>query len=96
MSAEELKQTISRAAKEKNWIVTPTANNALNASLSWRNGKHTIAVEIVCAENRYSITYQNSINMNYSDWKDEPKIHPYYNRYVKELMAAIRAALLHL
>jgi hypothetical protein len=96
LTAEEVKDAITKAAQTKNWVVTPTVDGKLVASLSWRNNKHTIMVEITCAPNRYSILYKDSINMDYGTWNDEPSIHPYYNRYVKELRDAIRVQMLHL
>jgi hypothetical protein len=95
LSSGKLAQIIAKVAQGKNWIVAPVQDNRLNASLSWKNNKHAIMVEIVCAENSYSIHYRNSINMNYEVLDDQPIIHPYYNRYVKDLHNAIQAAMLH-
>jgi hypothetical protein len=94
LSAEQLKQIITKVAQGKNWVVTPMQGGKLSALLSWKNNKHSIVTEISCVENHYSIKYKNSINMNYEVLDDGPVIHPYYNRYVTDLHNAIRAEML--
>jgi hypothetical protein len=94
LGVKEVERIISKAAQEKKWVVAPPQNDKIRASLSWRNNKHTIMVEIACAAGRYSINYQDSVNMNYAVRDDQPMIHPYYNRYVGELRDAIRVEAL--
>jgi hypothetical protein len=96
LSAKEIKRIISKAAQEKRWIVSPSQDDKIKASLSWRNNKHTIMVEITCGANRYSIHYKDSINMNYAIQDGQPVIHPYYNRYVGQLRDAIRVEMLRI
>jgi hypothetical protein len=94
LGVEEVERIVSKAAQEKKWVVAPPQNDKIRASLSWRNNKHTIMIEIACAAGRYSISYRDSINMNYTVRDGRPMIHPYYNRYVGELRAAIRVEAL--
>lgn len=94
LPVEQLTQLVTKVARAKNWIVAPARDGRLNASLSWKNNKHTIMVEIVCAANSFSIHYKNSVNMNYEVLDGQPVIHPYYNRYVNDLRNAIQAEIL--
>jgi hypothetical protein len=94
LGVEEVERIIGKAAQEKKWVVAPPQENKIRASLSWRNNKHTIMIEIACAAGRYSIGYRDSINMNYTVRDGRPMIHPYYNRYVGELRDAIRVEAL--
>jgi len=96
LTVEQVKQIISKAAQDKKWIVTPMQNGKLNASLSWNGNKHTIMVDITCEADRYSVTYRDSVNMNYMVKDSQPVIHPYYNRHVGALRDAIRVEMLRM
>jgi hypothetical protein len=52
--------------------------------------KHTIVVDISYSPNKYSLAYQNSINMNFKMQDSKPIIHPHYNRWVGDLLAQVR------
>ena len=93
-TADAVKKAIMTAATEKNWTVSHVAGrNALQAQLNVR-GKHTVVVEIELSDTTYSIRYVNSINMKYKVEDGVPVIHPFYNRWVSQLMDTIRAELL--
>ena len=96
LTAQEVKQLISKVAQDKKWIVTPKQDGKLNASLSWNNNKHTIVVDIACEADRYSVTYKDSVNMNYMVRDGVPVIHPFYNRHVNVLRDAIRVEALRM
>lgn len=96
LTADEVKQAIGKVAQEKKWVVTPLPDGKLNASLSWNGNKHTIVVEIACDAGRYSVTYKDSINMNYLVKDGQPVIHPYYNRHVNTLRDAIRVEMMRM
>ncbi len=96
LTAEQVKQTITKVAQDKKWIVTPTQDGKLNASLSWNNNKHTIVVEIACEADRYSVTYKDSVNMNYMVRDGVQVIHPFYNRHVNALRDAVRVEALRM
>ena len=74
------------------WKREPTGPNAVLATLQVR-GKHTIKVEISWSADKYSALYKDSIDMNYKVKKDGPVIHPFYNKWVDELLASINAEL---
>ena len=109
MQAEQVKKAIQDAALRKGWTFVNEAGdtNRMLATLVVRN-KHTVMVEIAYSVDKYSITYRDSINMNYhSEAKFDsrmpnsrnaaaasgPVIHPAYNIWVQELKDAIRVEL---
>lgn len=96
LTAQEVKQLITKVATDKRWVVTPTQNGTLVASLNWNRNKHTIAVEIAYQADRYSVAYKDSVNMNYMVRDGGPEIHPYYNRHVNDLREAIRFEMLRM
>ncbi|MGH6627408.1 MAG: hypothetical protein ACRECD_12885 [Burkholderiaceae bacterium] len=95
VQAEQVKQAIQAAAGTRNWSLSPQAEGKLLATLNVR-GKHTIMVEIAYAADRYSLSYKDSVNMNYGAHNGLPSIHPNYNKWVQHLQDGIRIELLKL
>lgn len=92
-TAASVKRAILAGAAAKNWTVVEQANGKLQASLKVRN-KHTIIVTIGYNAQSYSITYQDSIDMNYGQRDGKPVIHPFYNNWVSELKESIGAEMI--
>ena len=88
VSAEQVKQAIVIAATSKGWTTATDKNGAIIATLIVRN-KHTIVVTIPFAEDKFSVLYRDSSNMNYSNGV----IHPHYNSWVQNLLTAIHSEL---
>jgi hypothetical protein len=88
VSAEQVKQAIVMAATSKGWTTELDQNGAIIATLIVRN-KHTIVVTIPFAEDKFSVLYRDSFNMNYNNGI----IHPHYNSWVQNLLTAIRSEL---
>lgn len=73
------------------WKREPAGPNAVLATLQVR-GKHTIKVEISWSADKYSVLYKDSIDMNFETTKKKgPVIHPFYNKWVDELLTSINA-----
>lgn len=81
----------ARAEQKYQWA-REGSGNGMVAILQVRK-KHTLRVDVQCAADRYSVTYKDSSNMNFKQKKNEAVIHPYYNVWVKDLVAAIDAGL---
>ena len=97
LTVEEVQKAIRSAAEARKWVVVTQPDGRLAASYSWNGNKHTIVINIACQPDRYSLTYKNSVNMNYAtDLEGKPMIHPYYNRFVGELRDAIRVEFMKL
>lgn len=86
---------LDTAKAEQNfpWKREPAGPNAFLATLQVR-GKHTIKVEIRWSADRYSALYKDSVDMNFETTKKKgPVIHPFYNKWVDELLVSINAEL---
>jgi glucose/arabinose dehydrogenase len=94
-TAAEVKQAILAAAEAKGWSIAQQPDGKLLATLKVRN-KHAIVVEISYAGDQYSLTYKESINMNYAERDGEQLIHPHYNKWTQELIDAIHIEMLNL
>jgi hypothetical protein len=90
---EAVRQAIVLAGANKGWTIVPQGDGKLQASIKVRN-KHTVIVLIAYNPQKYSLTYQDSIDMNYGQRNNEPVIHPFYNTWVGDLKEAIRLELI--
>ena len=93
-SDEDVKKAIVAAAATTTypWTVSAGEGGALVATTVVR-GKHTVSVNIKYSGTRYSVAYRDSTNMKYGVDKGVPKIHPFYNDWVQQLIDAINAEL---
>jgi hypothetical protein len=89
-TAEQVKQAIINGAVAKKWTVTHTADGQKLHVKLFVNNKHTVVSEIENTDKSYSIRYVSSIDMKFAVVDNVPVIHPYYNRWVTELMNSIR------
>ncbi len=99
IDADTVKKAIAAgvASNGRKWELRPAADGkTLQATLSWNSNKHTIVVEIVPTAMQYSVKYVSSVNMKYEVQSGTRVIHPFYNKYVEELIQSIRAELLKL
>ncbi|HWA36701.1 MAG TPA: hypothetical protein VG873_02465 [Burkholderiales bacterium] len=85
------------AANQRKWRLEHSADGkSMQAKLSWQNDKHSIVVNIVPAGQTYAVRYVSSVNMKYEVVNGQPVIHPFYNKYVDELLTSIRGELIKL
>jgi len=97
VSADRIREAIVTAAtwnRTSMWDVTknPT-QDLLSATLTVRN-KHAVTVLIPYSTEKFSIKYQNSVNMKYGmSETGVPVIHPFYNKWVQSLLLSIQAEL---
>lgn len=95
VQAVQVSQAIQAAAGARNWTIATQSDGKLLATLHVR-GKHTIVVAITYAADKYSLSYNSSVNMNYGIRDGLSVIHPFYNKWVQELKESIRVALIRL
>jgi hypothetical protein len=107
LQPEQVKQAIvDGAARAREWTLAYEPNGTVVATRQWRT--HSITVAIAYSSQQYSIAYRDSSNMKYTVNSADPNaiparnaypqpagpvIHPFYNRYVRELKSAIDAEL---
>lgn len=79
-------------ANSRKWrLAQGTDGKTLQASMAWK--KHVITVNIVPGDTTYAVLYAGSENMRYESVNGVRQIHPYYNKYVGELITSIRYEL---
>lgn len=96
LNADQVCQIVREVAEQKSWRVEVQPEGKLVATLSWKSDKHAIVIEVSCAAASYSVAYKDSINMNFATRDGQMVIHPYYNRFVKEVNDSVRVRLLTL
>jgi hypothetical protein len=80
------------AAGARKWDVVPNADGkSLRATYKVR--AHTVMVDIVPSSSAFTVKYADSVNMKYEMYDGKPVIHPFYNRWVDELIDSIRAEI---
>ncbi|MCZ4304906.1 hypothetical protein O4G98_09165 [Zoogloeaceae bacterium G21618-S1] len=108
IAPEHVRNAIVRACQEKGWTVADAADaNTLIATLVVHH-KHTIQSTIPYTASTFSVAYFGSNNMNNAIKEPNPYapsvragdvqvrtkvIHPNYNRWVEDLVSAIRTRL---
>lgn len=93
IKAQEIEQAIIAAAGINQWTVDKREPGLVTATLNVRN-KHMISVKITYTTESYSVQYLSSDNMKYEVKDGVPSIHPFYNRWVKNLRDSIDRELL--
>ncbi len=85
-----MQQAILKGGSAKRWTMSVVHPDLMKGVLVARG--HTVEVYIPYTQNTYSIEYAGSDNMRYNAKKN--KIHPQYNKWVRNLDLAIyRAAI---
>lgn len=87
LSTTQIKNAITRAGVSLGWIMSSGGEGKINASLSLR--KHRANIVISYDQTKYSIQYQDSVNLKY----DGTNIHKNYNGWIENLDNAIRSYL---
>ncbi len=88
--AEKMREAFVAAGARRSWTFKDAGPGKLIGTLVVR-GRHTVEVEVTYSPERYSVVYKNSSNMNYSE--QGSLIHPNYNKWVGDLMNAVRSEL---
>lgn len=87
-----VRQAIVGAIQRGKWLIVEDAPGRIVATYSIRN-KHSLTVEVRYNGTQFSVVYQDSSNLNYTQGANGPIIHPAYNKQVKALVDAISAGL---
>lgn len=93
LTLAQVKQTITTAAKSRDWSVKDSGASQVTATILVR-GEFRVAVDIPYTTKEFSIKYVSSENLNYKETAKGPVIHANYNKWVKNLTADIRSAAL--
>lgn len=70
-SLEAVQAALERAAKRRGWVITTSEPGKAVGTLVIR-GKHTVVVDIAYTTEAVSLSYKNSINMNFETYTTPP------------------------
>jgi hypothetical protein len=98
LTQEQVRQAIRRAVENHKaergypWKIEPTSDGNLLASTTVR-GKHIVRVSISNTASDFTVKYQSSVDMKAAKEGDGWVVHPFYNRWVGDLVKAIKDEL---
>ena len=92
LTSARVRKAIVDATLQGKWTILEDAPGRIVATFSIRN-KHSLTVEVRYNGTQFSIVYQGSANLHYTQGTNGPMIHPTYNKQVNALVAAINASL---
>ena len=84
----QVRDRIILAGQSLGWAVTRETPDTVELQYD-KNGKHMAAIVVRYDHTGYKIDYLNSYNLNYADVGDGRRIHPNYNRWIRNLMQRI-------
>ncbi len=84
VTLEQVSAAIIEAGAGRGWSMTEVEPGLIRGEILVR-GKHKVAVNIPFTTTTFSILYLSSENMNYQLRDGEPRIHPKYNSWIKNL-----------
>lgn len=85
VTAERVRQAFVLGGMKRGWRFEDAGDGQLTGTLNVR-GKHTVMVTVNYGPERYSILYKDSTNMKYDQDDGQAVIHPFYNKWVQNLM----------
>ncbi len=87
-SAQQVRNRIMVAAQGLGWQVLKDEPGRLELFFD-KQGKHQVTIAVLYAATAYQIEYVNSINLNFTDADGTHRIHPNYNRWIRNLIKQI-------
>lgn len=88
---QQLRDRIVAAGQSLGWMVSKDEPGRLELHYD-KQGKHQVTIAVAYDAQGYKISYLNSVNLNFEKVGDERKIHPNYNRWIRNLMKRIGTA----
>lgn len=93
---ENVRIALARGAATKGWTIADVGPGEATGTLVVRN-KHTVQVAITYTEKSISIKYKDSSNMKFGqDSEGQRVIHPFYMKWVRNLVDAVKVELARL
>lgn len=87
-SEAQVRERIILAGQSLGWTVARDTPGTLELQYD-KQGKHQVAIAVRYDHTGYKIDYLNSYNLNYADAGEGRRIHPNYNRWIRNLMQRI-------
>lgn len=95
ITLSQVRQAFIIGGAKDGWIFSDLGENQMIGRLVVRN-KHTVAVTIRYDVKSYSVEYKDSSNMKYELKVDSAYIHPFYNKWVDNLIFNVNIELSHI
>lgn len=93
LTLEDVTKALRQAAPKRGWDIAEISPGKAVATLEVR-GKHTIKLDVDYTASSISFYYKDSINMKYGkDDEGHPAIHPFYMKWVANLLSDVRSEL---
>lgn len=93
LTLEDVARALRQAAPKRGWNVAEIAPGKAVATLEVRS-KHTIKLDVDYTPSSLSFHYKDSVNMKYGKDDDgHPVIHPFYMKWVANLLSDVRIEL---
>lgn len=84
----QLRDRIVAAAKSLGWTVSKEDEDRLELHYD-KQGKHQVTIAVQYDTAGYQISYLNSVNLDFAEANGVRKIHPNYNRWIRNLVQRI-------
>lgn len=88
-TAPQVRDRIIQAGQSLGWVVTREAPGVVELQYDKQQGKHMAAIAVRYDHAGYKIDYVTSYNLNYAEVDGNRRIHPNYNRWIRNLMQRI-------
>jgi hypothetical protein len=88
---QQLRDRIVAASQSLGWAVAKEEAGRLELHYN-KQGKHQVTIAVQYDEAGYQIAYLNSVNLDYEDANGVRRIHPNYNRWIRNLVKQIGTA----
>lgn len=85
---QQLRDRIVAAGQSLGWLVSKEEPGRLELHYD-KQGKHHVTIAVEYDTQGYKISCLNSVNLNFEDTGGVRKIHPNYNRWIRNLMKRI-------
>ena len=87
-NADAVKNAIVAGGAERGWVLISSDPGKLRLKYN-KQGKHEVVVDVTYDATGYQLKYVSSMNMKYENDADGPMIHPFYNKWINNLMFSI-------
>lgn len=85
---QQLRDRIVSAGQSLGWMVSKEEPGRLELSYD-KQGKHQVTIAVQYDTTGYKIDYLSSVNLDFSEANGVRKIHPNYNRWIRNLVKRI-------
>jgi len=86
---EVVKDAIIAGGAARGWVAVSSDPGKLRLKYDKQGGKHEVVVDVTYDAKGYQLKYVSSFNMKYENGANGPMIHPFYNKWIDNLIQSI-------